>query len=244
MIQYLLQVSRSKDKEINFSTATTKLLKGIQYCLWTIELLSDEAAIDGIYSPTTEKAIKQFLKINKIEMRESFPCQIGNLFLDAAGVGIHTSHILIPKPGPQYAYIVLPDGRKVSLSSSITPGGHFMWYEFTDHGRNIPQNKDILSNMIRLAYDMERVRQHLGNNPIEVVSQYCIKDDGNYSFFSRHFAPHADAIDFRVPALNYKDVYRELVGSIASKRGLGIDHVNKMVHYDLRPYRARWKYVT
>ena len=69
--------------------------------------------------------------------------------------------------------ILLPGFKSTFyLEDSIYPGSHFTWSEATKNGQRIPVSKTIVLNIIKVAKDLDKLRQFLGNRPMRITSWY------------------------------------------------------------------------
>ena len=144
-----------------------------------------------------------------------------------------------PKPSGPFR---LPGFRSTFyLSEPIVPNGNFTWSEATKRGSRIPQSRDIVYGIIRVARVMEEVRSRLGNRPIQINSWY--RDPASNravggARFSRHMS--GDAVDFVVIGIHAFTVYDRLNRWWGSRGGLASSSI--FTHIDTRGYYARWSY--
>jgi hypothetical protein len=127
------------------------------------------------------------------------------------------------------------------LSEPIIPEGNFTWAEATKDGSRIPESRDIVYGIIRIARVMEEVRARLGNRPIIINSWY--RDPATNravggARYSRHMS--GDAVDFVVVGMHAYTVYDELNRWWGSRGGLASASI--FTHIDARAYYARWSY--
>jgi hypothetical protein len=129
----------------------------------------------------------------------------------------------------------------VALDDPIITGGHFTWAEATKGGKRKPANKSVVEGIIRLANQLEEVREQLGNRTLTVNSWYrdpaTNKAIGGASQ-SRHM--NGDAVDFNAEGLSPAAVHRQLESWWGSRGGLA--SASNFTHIDLRGYKARWTY--
>lgn len=154
--------------------------------------------------------------------------------------------VITPKPEPEppkpTGPFRLPGFRSTFyLSEPIIPEGNFTWAEATKDGSRIPESRDIVYGIIRVARVMEEVRSRLGNRTILVNSWY--RDPASNravggAIYSRHMA--GDALDFVVVGLHAYTVYDELNSWWGSRGGLASSSI--FTHIDTRGYYARWSY--
>lgn len=127
------------------------------------------------------------------------------------------------------------------LSEPIVPNGHFTWAEATKNGRRIPESRDIVYGIIRVARVMEEVRERMGNRPITINSWYrdpASNRAAGGARYSRHMS--GDAIDFVVSGVQAYTVYARLNRWWGARGGLASSSI--FTHIDTRGYYARWSY--
>ena len=127
------------------------------------------------------------------------------------------------------------------LSEPIIPNGNFTWAEATRDGSRIPDSRNVVYGIIRVARVMEEVRALLGDRPISVNSWYRDPDTNRAvggATYSRHMS--GDAIDFVVIGLHAYSVYDRLNFWWGSRGGLASSSI--FTHIDTRGYYARWSY--
>lgn len=127
------------------------------------------------------------------------------------------------------------------LSEPIIPNGHFTWAEATRNGGRIPESRDIVYGMIRVAGALEEVRARMDNRVITVNSWYrdpASNRAAGGALYSRHMS--GDAVDFVVVGVNSYTVYDNLNGWWGSRGGLASSSI--FTHIDTRGYYARWSY--
>lgn len=127
----------------------------------------------------------------------------------------------------------------------IIPGGNFCWYEALHFDANgnyrEPANESVVSNIIRVASELEKIRTYLGNEPIRINSWY--RDPVTNAMVggatqSRHMI--GDAVDFVHARLSPFAVHQRLDTFWGSKGGLA--SASSFTHVDCRGYKARWSY--
>lgn len=135
--------------------------------------------------------------------------------------------------------IILPGRGKVGLYDSIIEGGHFNWAEATKGGTRIPEEAFYVGNIVKMAHDMEVIREMFGNKGITVTSWYRDPVSNRRvggARNSQHMQGHA--VDFFVDGVRPIDVYEELNGVWGDKGGLG--KYSGFTHVDRRGTKARW----
>lgn len=127
------------------------------------------------------------------------------------------------------------------LSEPIIPNGHFTWAEATKNGSRIPESRNVVYGIIRVARVMEEVRSRLGDRPIRINSWYRDPVSNRAvggARYSRHLS--GDAIDFVVIGLHSYTVYDRLNSWWGSQGGLASSSI--FTHIDVRGFYARWSY--
>ena len=127
------------------------------------------------------------------------------------------------------------------LSEPVIPNGHFTWAEATRNGERIPESRDIVYGMIRVAGALEEVRSRMGNRVITVNSWYrdpASNRAAGGALYSRHMS--GDAVDFVVVGVHAYTVYDSLNSWWGSRGGLASSSI--FTHIDTRGYYARWSY--
>ncbi len=127
------------------------------------------------------------------------------------------------------------------LSEPIIPNGHFTWAEATKNGSRIPESRNIVYGIIRVAGVLEEVRSRMDNRPIIVNSWYRDPTSNRAvggALYSRHM--FGDAVDFVVVGVHPSTVYANLNSWWGSRGGLASSSI--FTHIDTRGYYARWSY--
>jgi hypothetical protein len=135
--------------------------------------------------------------------------------------------------------IEIPSKGLVYLTQPIVPGVTFNWAEATKNGTRIPDNTEIIDNIIKVSKILEEVRIHLGNKPIYIKSWYRDLETNKKvggAFQSRHML--GDAVDFVHSNLTPLTVFKILEPWYGSRGGLASS--NFFTHIDARGYKARW----
>lgn len=132
----------------------------------------------------------------------------------------------------------LPSGRLVMAAMPIISGGHFDWGEATHKLKRQPATLPIEINIEKAAYELEKVRELLGNQPIFITSWYRPKKENKLaggSQFSRHL--YGDGVDFYCSHIGLKKAYQ-----ILNKEHLkgGLARYRSHIHIDFRGTKARW----
>lgn len=148
----------------------------------------------------------------------------------------------MPPVIPTYAAksIKLPDGRTVSITNAIMPGGSFTWGHATHAGQRVPQNAQHLQNIIKLATELEKVRKQFASKTIRVTSWYR-PEPWNSRVGGARRSQHltGSGVDITIPGLMGNEVGKAVMPTW--KGGLGIYPGNRkhILHLDIGPKR-KW----
>lgn len=224
-----------RDNPVAVQDLPPKVAKGIQALL--LEAGYYFGKVDGIPGPLTQKAWEDFKEQNYL----AYPHLVGYSSLaqlidetkdenDVKYSGVNTKKIgTITIPGLHY---------KINLVDPIIANGHFYWYEATHNGERIPTDASITLNIIRLAEELERVRDRL-DKPMIVTSWYRpphINRRVGGASRSRHMT--GEAVDLLVPGMNGRELAFQLMDWSG---GLGTyARYPELLHLDVRGYKARW----
>ncbi|MGF1537519.1 MAG: D-Ala-D-Ala carboxypeptidase family metallohydrolase [Elainellaceae cyanobacterium] len=127
------------------------------------------------------------------------------------------------------------------LNDPIVEGGSFTWAEATKNGQRMPQTKNIVAEVLRIAEVIQDVRAMFGDRPILVTSWYRDPTTNRRvggARKSRHLT--GGAVDFKISGVSPSEVQRRLDPWWGSKGGLA--SASTFTHIDNRGYRARWRY--
>lgn len=115
---------------------------------------------------------------------------------------------------------------------------NFKWYEATHGGTRIPNNSAHTANIIRLATQLQKVRDRL-NRPMQITSWYRpepFNSRAGGAKRSQHLG--GAAADLLVSGFSGRDLASQLSDW---QGGMGIyPHYPNLLHLDVRGYRARW----
>lgn len=214
-----------------------KIIKVVQEQLISIGLL--KSVSDGIAGKLTLAAFAEFKEREYLE----YPDLLGKATAQAL-VEATQPHTL-----PKDNATALTQGHKaffpkvgwVSASDRIHLGGHFCWGEFTKELTRVPQNAQVVDNIMRLADYLEDVRSRFGKASIVINSGYrppAVNAAVGGVSNSQHL--YGTAADIVVSGFRPHEVYQHLNQWHGSKGGLG-DGAS-FTHIDLRGYRARFSY--
>lgn len=144
------------------------------------------------------------------------------------------------KPTARMVTLPYPYG-KVDLNASIIPNGSFTWAEALHNGERIPKNGGHVQAIIRLATEAQKVRNRLAK-PMHITSWYRPEPFNSRAGGAKKSMHLGGAgLDFYVEGLTGSQLYSLL--DPVWNGGLGM-YKNKprIVHIDVRGYKARWKY--
>ncbi len=108
--------------------------------------------------------------------------------------------------------------------------------------RRIPQSNAVKSNILKLAKELDKVREAWGK-PLNVTSWYrppAINRAIGGATESQHL--NGGAADIK--PVDSREIYKfqSWLDDVWGSRGLGYGAKKGFVHVDIRPYRARWNY--
>lgn len=129
--------------------------------------------------------------------------------------------------------------KPVALDAPIClESPHFSWGEATKGGSRIPESETITRNIIKIATELEDVRDTFGGRTITITSWYrppAINRAVGGARFSKHIEGHA--VDIIVDGLDPRDVTRKLSETWEG----GVGDSPAFTHLDLSN-RRRWDY--
>ncbi|NJL48628.1 MAG: peptidase M15 family protein [Leptolyngbyaceae cyanobacterium SM2_5_2] len=100
--------------------------------------------------------------------------------------------------------------------------GNFTWGEATHNGTRIPEHKNVVYGIVRVAQALEDIRQLYGSRAITINSWYrpkAINAAVGGASLSRHL--QGDAVDFTIAGIHPYDVYKRLDGWWGSRGRIG-----------------------
>lgn len=233
MISALVDFQGSKklvDCEVN-------VIKAVQEQLISVGLLKSVA--DGIAGKLTLAAFAKFKELEYLQYPDLLGKTTVQALLEATQPHTLPKDNATPLVAEHKAFF--PKVGWVSASDRIHLGGHFSWGEFTKELTRVPQNAQIVDNIMRLADYLEDVRAHFGKASVIITSGYrppsVNRSVGGVSN-SQHL--YGAAADIVVGGFRPHEVYKHLNQWHGNKGGLG-DSAS-FTHIDLRGYRARFNY--
>ena len=129
--------------------------------------------------------------------------------------------------------------KPVALDAPIClESPHFSWAEATKGGARIPESENITRNIIRIATELEDVRDTFGGRSITITSWYrppAINRAVGGARFSQHLQGHA--VDIIIAGLDPRDVSNKLADTWQG----GLGDSDSFTHLDLGQKR-RWEY--
>lgn len=129
--------------------------------------------------------------------------------------------------------------KPVALDAPIClESPHFTWAEATKNGSRIPESERITRNIIRIATELEDVRDTFGGRSITITSWYrppAVNRAVGGARYSKHLEGHA--VDIQIDGLDPRTVANKIAETWEG--GLGDSSV--FTHLDLADKR-RWDY--
>jgi uncharacterized protein YcbK (DUF882 family) len=129
--------------------------------------------------------------------------------------------------------------KPVALDAPIClESPHFTWAEATKNGSRIPESERITRNIIRIATELEDIREAFDGRSINITSWYrppAINRAVGGAKFSKHLDGHA--VDIQIEGLDPRTVANKIAETWEG--GLGDSSV--FTHLDLGEKR-RWDY--
>jgi zinc D-Ala-D-Ala carboxypeptidase len=130
----------------------------------------------------------------------------------------------------------------IFLENPIYSGSHFSWAEATKNGERIPESLDVYYNIIKLAKDLDKLREYLGNKPMRITSWYRpphINRQVGGSSRSSHIQGYA--ADFYIPGEDIWDTQRKVL-NYWDKGGVGKGANKGFVHVASDNWYRIWHY--
>ncbi|MGB0560644.1 MAG: D-Ala-D-Ala carboxypeptidase family metallohydrolase [Spirulinaceae cyanobacterium] len=205
--------------------------------------LKDDQKVDV---PAQELAVKSFSDVGihlKIELVNPIADSTSWYVYGGHVETLHIESYAPPKDPPPPAQ---PVGKliriagigKTTTRTPIFPGANFTWGEATKNGTRLPVNESITNNIIRMAKEMQKIRERFDNRSITITSWYrppAVNRAIGGSSRSTHMKGHG--VDFVVAGLSPREVQRQL-----EYWNGGLGYGRTFTHIDNRGYRARWNY--
>lgn len=217
--------------------ASPPVIKAVQTQLVKVQLLDGE--VDGIAGKQTLAAFAKFKQLEYLE----YPDLLGRSTAIALLEATYTRSA--PKDSDTAVIaekkVLFPKIGWVAANDRVHLGGHFSWAEFTKELTRVPQNAQVVDNIVRLADYLEDVRSRFGKASVVVNSGYrppAINRVVGGASNSQHL--YGAAADIVVSGFRPHEVYQQLDRWHGDRGGLG--NGSSFTHIDLRGYRARFSY--
>ncbi|MBD2006438.1 MULTISPECIES: D-Ala-D-Ala carboxypeptidase family metallohydrolase [Cyanophyceae] len=152
---------------------------------------------------------------------------------------IHAEAIAVPKKQTSEILDLASYSDKIRLDDPIIPGGDITWAAAIPNGdRHLPENKEIVQNIITLAEQLQVIRDQIGK-PFRITSWYHHQPFGfKLNGASKKEYVMGGAVDFWVEGYTGPQLAQMLDWW---EGGLGTYlYVPYMVHLDIGP-RRRWQ---
>jgi len=144
------------------------------------------------------------------------------------------------KPADRGQKIVLPGtGAIVYTNDRVGKSTYFYWYELTHGGERLPDDRETVGAMIRIAEAADEARSRIGRafHVTSALRPPAVNRRVGGAKFSRHII--GDALDFYCEGISGREMYRILDPIWES--GLGMyKNMPRIVHIDARNHVARW----
>ncbi len=133
-----------------------------------------------------------------------------------------------------------PEWSSLKMGDPIIPGGVYTWGDATRNGSRVPESKEIVKNIIKVAQVLEQFTKKLGKGKWRIASWYRDPKTNaatpGAAVNSEHMSGHA--LDIEPPDfINY--FLKEIVPNWPG--GAGLDEDGGYFHIDMGP-RGRWDY--
>lgn len=233
MIRALLDFEGSK----KLVDCEPKIIKAVQEQLISVGLL--KSVSDGIAGKLTLAAFAKFKELEYLEYPDLLGKATAIALLEANQPHTLPKDNATPLAAEHKA--LFPKVGWVKASDRILLGGHFSWGEFTKDLTRVPQNVQVVENIIRLANYLEDVRSRFGKASIVINSGYrppTVNRSVGGASNSQHL--YGAAADIVVGGFRPHEVYKHLNQWHGDKGGLGDGAA--FTHIDLRGYGARFSY--
>lgn len=214
-----------------------KVIKAVQEQLISVGLL--KSVSDGVAGKLTLAAFAKFKELEYLESPDLLGKSTAIALIEATRPHALPKDNATSLPAEYRAFF--PKVGWVSANDRIHLGGHFSWGEFTKELTRVPQNAQVVDNIMRLANYLEDVRSRFGKASIVINSGYrppSVNRSVGGASNSQHL--YGAAADIVVSGFRPHEVYKHLNQWHGDKGGLG-DSAS-FTHIDLRGYRARFSY--
>jgi len=164
----------------------------------------------------------------------------GHARVEKAGQIVYPRPQPAPPPPPQYV------GRPFRLpgyastfytDQPIIPNGNFSWGEATKNATRIPENKEIVDNIVALASELQPMRDRL-NRPFQINSWYrppAVNEAVGGASRSQHL--FGKAADIQVQGMSGRQVANAVM--LTWRGGVGIySNIPNLIHLDIGPRRV------
>lgn len=199
-----------------------------------------QGKVDGNWGEQTKEAFNDFKKAAYLQYPDSLGKTTATALLELVGDAIHP----IPKDSRSAEpreNLKLPGGRVVTISDLILGSLHFTWSEATKSGTRKPVDSYVVTQIIKLAQYLDRVRGFFDGRRIYINSWYRpLEINRAVGGVSNSTHILGSGVDFTVEGVPPLNVYRLLHPWHDRIGGLGKS--TQFTHLDLRGYPARWNY--
>lgn len=200
-----------------------------------------QGKVDGTWGGQTKSAFIEFKKAAYLEYPSTLGKTTVTSLLELAGKAIHP----VPKDSWNSAKdsqnLKLPSGKAVIVTDRIFGSSFFTWGEATAKGTRKPADSQVVTQIIKLAQYLDRIRGLFDSRPIHITSWYRpVEVNRAVGGVSNSTHILGSAVDFTVEGIPPMDVYKLLDPWHGRIGGLGRSTI--FTHLDLRGYAARWNY--
>lgn len=219
---------------------TPALLREIQTLLKTGGFLKGN--VNGIYDPAMKSAFAAFKQAAFLEHPDELGQSTIKELLEIDGQCDRPVPNDVTAPSaPSGKQFRLPGGELVRVDQLIHGSKFFTWGEMCKGDSRIPESREIVQRIIKLAATLDEIRYHFNNRPVTITSAYrppAVNARVGGVRGSRHIL--GDAADIVVEGIAPREVYRRLDSWYGSRGGLG--NGASFSHLDLRGYKSRFSY--
>ncbi len=232
-----MSILQSLEKTYKLPEAPSELVAAVQIQLCKVHLL--DGIIDGIAGKKTLAAFAKFKELEYLEYPALLGPSTAIALLEATATHTIPKDEGAPIAGQHKAFF--PKVGWVKAGDRVHLGGNFSWGEFTKNLSRVPQNHQVVENILRLADYLEDVKQLFDKASVIINSGYrppAVNHAVGGASNSQHL--YGAAADIVVGGFRPHEVYKRLNNWHGSKGGLG--NGASFTHIDLRGYRARFSY--